>query len=91
MRVIARLDGRQGPGAEGREICIELIQEMREIRGVHGVHVMAYRQEETVAEIVERSRSARGRVPWYPGRDDDPPAHSKDRLHDRHRHQLRDQ
>jgi len=36
---------------------------------VHGVHVMAYRQEETVAEIIERSGVLGGRVPWYPGRD----------------------
>jgi methylenetetrahydrofolate reductase (NADPH) len=30
---------------------------------------MAYRQEETVAEIIERSGVLNGRVPWYPGRD----------------------
>lgn len=41
--------------AEGKKICIELIQEMQEIEGVSGVHVMAYRQEMAVAEIVERA------------------------------------
>ena len=30
---------------------------------------MAYRQEQTVPEIVERSGVLAGRVPWYPGRD----------------------
>lgn len=40
---------------EGKQICIEIIQQVRQIPGVHGVHVMAYRQEETVAEIIERS------------------------------------
>lgn len=40
---------------EGKRICIEIIQQVRAIAGVHGVHIMAYRQEETVAEIVERS------------------------------------
>lgn len=40
---------------EGMQICIEIIQQVREIGGVHGVHVMAYRQEETVAEIIERA------------------------------------
>jgi len=40
---------------EGKKICIELIQQVREIEGVHGVHIMAYRQEKTVAEIVHRS------------------------------------
>ena len=46
-----------------------MIQEIRNIKGVHGVHLMAYRQEETVAEIIERSGVLAGRVPWYPGRD----------------------
>ncbi len=39
--------------AEGRRLCIEMIQQVREIPGVSGVHVMAYRQEELVAEIIE--------------------------------------
>jgi methylenetetrahydrofolate reductase (NADPH) len=54
---------------EGRNLCVELIQELREIRGVSGVHIMAYRQEQSVREIVERSGVLAGRVPWYPGRD----------------------
>ena len=40
---------------EGKRICIEIIQQVREIAGVAGVHVMAYRQEEAVADIVVRS------------------------------------
>ncbi|HXV37897.1 MAG TPA: methylenetetrahydrofolate reductase [Myxococcota bacterium] len=40
---------------EGKRICVEIIQQVREIEGVHGVHLMAYRQEELVAEIVEES------------------------------------
>jgi methylenetetrahydrofolate reductase (NADPH) len=46
---------------------------MREIRGVSGVHIMAYRQEQTVPEIVERSGVLAGRVPWYPERDSSTP------------------
>jgi methylenetetrahydrofolate reductase (NADPH) len=41
--------------AEGKQICIEIIQQVREIDGVAGVHVMAYRQEELVAEIIEEA------------------------------------
>lgn len=41
--------------AEGKQICVEIIQEVREISGVAGVHVMAYRQEELVAEIIEEA------------------------------------
>ena len=40
---------------EGMQICVEIIQQLREIPGVAGVHVMAYRQEETVAEIIHRA------------------------------------
>jgi methylenetetrahydrofolate reductase (NADPH) len=67
--VIKRLAGAAKPALEGRQICIELIQEVREIKGVSGVHIMAYRQEDTVPEIVERAGILQGRVPWYPGRD----------------------
>ena len=67
--VVARLAGADDPAREGRRLCIELIQQLRELRGVAGVHVMAYRQEQVVAEIIERSGVLAGRVPWYPGRD----------------------
>jgi len=67
--VVRRLAGAADPALEGRKLCIELIQEIRALKGVHGVHLMAYRQEETVAEIIDRSGVLQGRVPWYPGRD----------------------
>jgi len=67
--LIKRMAGAQDQAREGRQICIDLIQEARSIKGVHGVHIMAYRQEETVAEIVDRSGVLEGRVPWYPNRD----------------------
>lgn len=67
--VIQRMAGAQKQKAEGRKLCIETIQEVREIDGVSGVHVMAYRQEETVAHIIETSGVLEGRVPWHPGRD----------------------
>jgi len=56
--------------AEGRKICVELIQQLQEIEGVSGVHVMAYRQEEAVQQIVSDSGVLGDRVPWYPGRDE---------------------
>ena len=40
---------------EGIRVCVEIIEQVREIEGVHGVHIMAYRQEEAVPEIVERA------------------------------------
>lgn len=66
--VIRRLAGAADQAQEGRRLCIELVQEIRTLPGVHGVHLMAYRQEESVAEIIERSGVLQGRVPWHPGR-----------------------
>ncbi|MCP4421029.1 MAG: methylenetetrahydrofolate reductase [Chloroflexi bacterium] len=40
---------------EGKKICVEIIQQAREIEGVSGVHVMAYRLEELVAQIIEEA------------------------------------
>ncbi|MDE2049563.1 MAG: methylenetetrahydrofolate reductase [Gammaproteobacteria bacterium] len=75
--VIARLAGAADAAREGRNLCIELIQEIRSVPGVSGVHVMAYRQEDSVPEIIDRSGVLGGRVPWYPGRD---PQRNPDRL-----------
>jgi 5,10-methylenetetrahydrofolate reductase len=62
--IIARLEGAADERAEGKRICIEMIQALREEPGVAGVHVMAYRQEQKVAEIVHESGVLRGRAPW---------------------------
>ena len=67
--VIDRLRKAEKPKLEGRRMCLEMIQELREVEGVSGVHVMAYRQEDAVAEIIDASGVLEGRVPWYPGRD----------------------
>lgn len=67
--VIQRLRGAEKQKTEGKKLCIDIIQQVREIEGVAGVHVMAYRQEEAVAEIIGRSGVLDGRVPWYPDRD----------------------
>jgi methylenetetrahydrofolate reductase (NADPH) len=40
---------------EGKKICIEIIEQVREIEGVAGIHIMAYRQEELVADIVSQA------------------------------------
>ena len=67
--IVGRLAGSTNQKQEGKKICIEMIQQVREITGVSGVHVMAYRQEELVAEIIQESRVLGGRTPWYPGID----------------------
>ena len=62
--VIKRLEGAQDQKKEGKQLCIDIINEVKEIPGVAGVHVMAYRQEEYVAEIVDESGVLKGRRPW---------------------------
>jgi 5,10-methylenetetrahydrofolate reductase len=63
--VIARLEGAKNQRAEGKRICVEIIQQLREIPGIAGVHLMAYKQEESIAEIVHESGVLRGRIPWH--------------------------
>ena len=65
--VIKRLSGAENQKQEGINLCIDLVQEIIEIAGVSGIHVMAYRQEEAVAEIIDHSGVLQGRTPWYPG------------------------
>ncbi len=62
--VIARLEGAEKQKEEGKRLCIDIINEVKEIEGVSGIHMMAYRQEELVAEIVHDSGVLKGRKPW---------------------------
>ncbi|MGB3501022.1 MAG: methylenetetrahydrofolate reductase [Mesorhizobium sp.] len=62
--IIKRLEGATDQKAEGKKICIDIINEVKEIPGISGVHVMAYRLEEYVAEIVSESGILKGRRPW---------------------------
>ena len=61
--VIERLEKAPKQRDEGKRICVELMEQIREIEGVSGIHLMAYRQEESVAEIIERSGVLKGRHP----------------------------
>ena len=65
--VIRRLRGAPDQAREGVNICTEMIRRIREIEGIHGIHIMAYRQEHRVAEIVEATGILQGRTPWHPG------------------------
>lgn len=68
--VIKRMAGAQDQQDEGRKLCMELVQQIHEIEGIAGVHVMAFRQEEAVARIIDDSNVLAGRQPWYPGKGD---------------------
>ena len=66
--IIKRLAGAQDQRQEGVNICIDMINQMREIEGASGVHIMAYKQEHRVAEIVEKTNVLGDRKPWHPNR-----------------------
>ena len=67
-RIIKRLAGAQDQKQEGVDICIDMVNEIRQIEGASGVHIMAYRQEERIAEIVEKTKVLGDRTPWHPNR-----------------------
>lgn len=51
-QTIARLEEAADPRAEGKRICIELMQAMATIPGVAGVHVMAPQNPSAVPEVI---------------------------------------
>ena len=53
--IVERLEGAADQRAEGRKICVELLQELAEIDGVAGAHLMAPRQEQSIAEAIADS------------------------------------
>ena len=54
--VMERLEGARDQAAEGRRICVELIQGLREIPGLAGIHVMAPLQKtEAIGQVIEES------------------------------------
>ncbi len=61
------MKGAENQRHEGVTICVEMIEQLADIEGVHGVHIMAFRQEHRVAEIVARSNVLHGRELWHPG------------------------
>lgn len=54
--LIDRLEGAEDQAAEGRRICVELIQGLREIPGLAGVHIMAPQQKtDAIGQVIEES------------------------------------
>lgn len=51
--IVARLKGAQNVKAEGIQICVDIIKQVKEIKGVAGVHIMAIEWEDAVSEIVQ--------------------------------------
>jgi methylenetetrahydrofolate reductase (NADPH) len=64
--IVERLAKSRNQREEGKRIYVEIMQQVRDIEGVSGVHVMAYRQEELIAEIIQQSGVLGHRTPWNP-------------------------
>ena len=56
---VDRIAKAQDPKAEGINICVEQIQQLKQIEGVAGVHIMAIEWEAKVLEIVEKAKLKR--------------------------------
>jgi methylenetetrahydrofolate reductase (NADPH) len=54
--MVARLEAAPDPAAEGRRICVALMQEFREIPGVAGVHIMAPNNDAAVPQVIAAVR-----------------------------------
>ena len=50
--IVRRLEQAGDAQAEGRKICVELIQQLKEMEGVSGAHLMAPNGEQAAAEVI---------------------------------------
>ena len=61
--VVRRMEGATDAKREGRQICVELMQELQEVPGIAGVHLMAPRNEAEVPRVIADSGVLSGRAP----------------------------
>jgi len=59
--IVERMEKTSDPKAEGRAICVELLQELAEIDGVAGAHIMAPLNDEAIPAVIQASGLTRGR------------------------------
>jgi len=60
--VIARLERAADPAAEGRRICLEMVQQLSDIPEVAGVHIMAPGNDAVVPDIIAAARESVSRL-----------------------------
>ena len=54
--IVQRLKQAEDPKAEGRRICVEVLQELAEIPGIAGAHIMAPMNFSAIPEVIRASR-----------------------------------
>ncbi len=57
-RLIARLEQAADARAEGRKICVELLQQLAETPGIAGAHIMAPQNPAAIAEVIAEAAVA---------------------------------
>ena len=60
--IIDRMDRASDPVAEGRRICVDLVQELASVPHVAGVHIMAPGNDAVVPEVIEAARASISRL-----------------------------
>jgi methylenetetrahydrofolate reductase (NADPH) len=60
--VVARMDRAANPLAEGRRICLELIEALAHMPGVAGAHIMAPGNETAIPDILAEAAGFRGQA-----------------------------
>ena len=53
--IVERLEGAADPKAEGRRICIELLQQLAETPGIGGAHIIAPQNYSAIPEVMAQS------------------------------------
>ena len=50
--IINRIEKSKDEKLEGIKICVELIEKYKLIKGVSGIHLMGYKQEQEIANVI---------------------------------------
>jgi methylenetetrahydrofolate reductase (NADPH) len=50
--IVERLERAADPKAEGKAICVQLLQQLAQIPGIAGAHIMAPRNHDAIAEVI---------------------------------------
>lgn len=53
--IVTRLDKAADPKKEGKDICVELLQQLAEIPGIAGAHIMAPQNPSAIPEVIAMS------------------------------------
>ena len=54
--IVERLEYSGDPAAEGKQICIDFIEQLSEVPGVAGAHIMAPNNEGAIPDVIAKAR-----------------------------------